>query len=163
MEDVMRCTGISTFPYCLKVLLNLWTRPMDLSCRGSTSTASGSASSFRTSCVWGVELDCGSSCGGWCFGWCAALLEAEVDSQRWPVGGGSDRRRTQQQNATGGSGTVTPTSNGRAAATLRRVPLLRMRCIIIIFSSSSSSSSLLWLLNTDCGIRQKKTLNKLKT
>lgn len=144
MEDVTRCKGIITFPYCLKVFLNLWTRPMDLSCRGSTSAASSPASPF-CSCDWGVELDCGSSCGGWGFGRCAALLKAEVDSQRWPVGGGSDRRRTQQQNAAGGVGTVMPTSNGRAAANRCSVPWFRIRCIIILFLTSSL---LLWRLTT---------------
>lgn len=144
MEDVTRCTGISTFPYCLKVFLNLWTRPMDLSCRGSTSAGSYPGSPL-CSCDWCVGLDCGFSCGGWGFGRCASLQKVEVDSQRWPVGGDRDRRRAQQQNAAGGSRTLTPTSNGRVAANRCSVPWFKMRCIIIL---SLTSSLLLWCLPT---------------
>lgn len=43
MQEFSRCTGIITLPYCLKVLLNLWARPMDWSWRGSVSSCPGEA------------------------------------------------------------------------------------------------------------------------
>lgn len=46
--DVTKCTGIMTFPYCLKVLLNLCMRPIDWSCSGSDSSCPGTALTGRS-------------------------------------------------------------------------------------------------------------------
>ena len=154
MEEVTRCTGIITFPYCLNVLLNLWIRPMDLSCSGSISRLSSPgrvgppvpepaepASPAPTAwgaCAWVCGGGWASSSLGCCLGCCTARLATETDSCRWEPAARRGERSTQQQSGPRRSEPEKCTDRPRIADTCRKTWWERTRCIILFFPSPSS-------------------------